>query len=118
MQNQKTLTVAAILSATVLVAGVFAVTTTPLTVYADRDYKKDKDDKKDRHDKKDKKDKGDVSITKTEQKFKQKNVGSGDSDNSNCGQDPISSLAVGVCQDADVDIDLPFGGGLTGPRMQ
>jgi hypothetical protein len=107
MQNQKTLTIAAILSAAVLIAGVFAAvtTTTPLTAYADRDYKKDKDDKKDRHDKKDnKKDKGDTSITKTEQKFKQKNVGSGDSDNSNCGQNPINSLAVGVCPDAFVGI--------------
>jgi hypothetical protein len=117
MQNQKTITIAAILSATVLIAGIVAVTTTtPLTAYADRDYKKDKDDKKDRHDKKDdKKDKGDVSITKTEQTLKQKNVGSGDSDNSNCGQNPISSLAIGVCQDAFVDIDLPFNGGPLGP---
>jgi 5-methylcytosine-specific restriction endonuclease McrA len=82
-----------------LIAGIVAVTTTtPLTAYADRDYKKDKDDKRDRHDKKDdKKDKGDTSITKTEQKFKQKNVGSGESTNTNCGQDPISSLAIGVC---------------------
>jgi hypothetical protein len=111
MNNQKTLTVAAILSATVLVAGVFAVTTTPLTAYADRDYMKDKDDKKDRHDEKDnKKDGGDTSITKTETKLKQKNVGSGDSENSNCGQSPLSSLAVGVCQDADVDVDIGYAG--------
>jgi hypothetical protein len=96
MQNQKTLTIAAILSAAVLIAGIVAVTTTtPSTAYADRDYKKDK------------KDKGDTSITVTKQTLKQKNVGSGDSENSNCGQNPIQSLAVGVCQDAEVDIDLP-----------
>ena len=107
MQNQKTVTIAAILSAAVLIAGIVAVTTTPMTAYADRDYKKDKDDKKDRHDKKDdKKDKGDTSITKTEQTLKQKNVGSGESTNTNCGQDPISSLAIGVCPDADIDIGL------------
>jgi hypothetical protein len=56
---QRTLTIAAFLTAAVLIAGIVAVTTTPLTAYADRDYKKDKDDKKDRHDKKDKKDKKD-----------------------------------------------------------
>jgi Ni/Co efflux regulator RcnB len=113
MKNQKTITIAAILSATVLIAGIVAVAATPLTAYADRDYmKKDKDDKKDRHDKKDKKDekedkkdeKGDVSITKTEQKLKQKNVGSGYSENTNCGQNTINSLAVGVCPDANAEL--------------
>jgi hypothetical protein len=92
MQNQKTVTIAAILSAAVLIAGIVAVTTTPLTAYADRD------------DKKDKKDKGDTSITVTKQTLKQKNVGSGDSDNSNCGQNTIASLAVGVCPGASVDL--------------
>ena len=106
MQNQRTLTIAAILLAAVLIAGIVAVTTTPLTVYADRDYKKDKDDKKDRHDKKDKKDKGDTSITKTEQTLKQKNVGSGDSENTNCGDSTIKSLAIGICPDASVSIGL------------
>ena len=77
-----------------------------MTAYTDRDYKKDKDDKKDRHDKKDKKDKGDVSKTITKQKLKQKDVGSDYSDNSNCGQNPISSLAVGICPDASITIDL------------
>jgi hypothetical protein len=92
MQNQKTLRIAAILGAAVLIAGIVAVTTTPLTAYADKDDKKD--------------DKGDVSKTITKQKLKQKNVGSGDSDNSNCGQNTISSLAVGVCPDASVTIGL------------
>jgi hypothetical protein len=101
MQNQKTVTIAAILSAAVLIAGIVALTTTtPLTAYADKDHKKDK------HDKKDKKDKGDTSITVTKQTLKQKNVGSGDSDNSNCGQNTINSLDLGICQDADVDVDL------------
>jgi hypothetical protein len=100
MQKQKTITIAAILTSAVLIAGIVAVTTTPLTAYADKDHKKDKFDKKD------KKDKGDTSITVTKQTLKQKNVGSGDSDNSNCGQSPLSSLAIGVCQDADVDVDL------------
>jgi hypothetical protein len=103
-----------------LIAGVFAAvtTTTPLTAYADLDYKKDKDEKKDRHDKKDKKEGGDTSITKTEQTLKQKNVGSGDSENNNCGDSTIKNLAIGICPDADVDIDLPFSGGLGGPRIQ
>jgi hypothetical protein len=54
MQNQKTLKVAAVLGAAVLIAGVFAAavtTTTPLTAYADKDY-----------DKKDKKDKGETIV--------------------------------------------------------
>jgi hypothetical protein len=100
MQNQKTIPIAAIIGAAILIAGIVAVTMTPLTAYADKDHKKD------RHDKKDKKDKGDTSITVTKQTLKQKNVGSGDSDNSNCGQNPIASLAIGICQDADVDVDL------------
>jgi hypothetical protein len=106
MNNQKTVTVAAILSATVLVAGIVAaVTTTPLTAYADRDDKKD--------------DKGDVSKTITQQKLKQKNVGSGDSDNTNCGQNTIKSLAIGVCPDAEVFVDFPFNNnGLAAPPMQ
>jgi len=42
MQNQRTLTIAAILWAAVLIAGVFAsvTTTTLLTAYADRDIRK------------------------------------------------------------------------------
>jgi len=91
MENQKTPTIAAILSAAVLIAGIVAVTTTPVTAYADKDEKKDK---------------GDVSKTITKEKLKQKNVGSGDSDNSNCGQNTINSLAVGVCPDASITLDL------------
>jgi hypothetical protein len=101
MQNQKTITIAAILSATVLIAGIVAaVTVSPLTAYADKDHKKDK------HDKKDKKDKGDVSKTITKQKLYQKNYGSGKSDNSNCGQNTINSLAVGECPGASVTLDF------------
>jgi hypothetical protein len=87
MQNQKTLTIAAILGAAVLIAGIFAAATTPLTAYADKDNKKDK---------------GDVSKTITKQKLYQKNDGSGHSTNANCGQNTINSLAVGVCPDASV----------------
>jgi hypothetical protein len=90
MKNQKTITIAAILSATVLIAGIVAVTTTPLTAYADKDDNK--------------KDKGDVSKTITKQKLKQKNVGSGYSENTNCGQNTINSLAVGVCPDANAEL--------------
>jgi hypothetical protein len=103
MKNQKTITIAAILSAAVLIAGIVAaaaVTVTPLTAYADKDHKKDK------HDKKDKKDKGDVSKTITKQKLYQKNDGSGKSDNSNCGQNTINSLAVGECPGASVTLDF------------
>jgi hypothetical protein len=99
MQNQKTITIAAIVTSAVLIAGIVAVTTTPITAYADKDNKKDRHDKKD-----DKKDGGDTSITATKQTLKQKNVGSGDSDNTNCGQNTINSLAVGVCPDASVFI--------------
>jgi hypothetical protein len=92
MQNQKTLRIAAILGAAVLIAGIVAVTTTPLTAYADKDDKKD--------------DKGDVSKTITKQKLYQKNDGSRHSTNANCGQNTINSLAVGVCPDASVTIGL------------
>jgi hypothetical protein len=93
MNNQRTVTIAAILSASVLIAGIVAVTTTatPMSAYADKD---------------DKKDKGDVSKTITKQKLKQKNVGSGNSDNTNCGDSTINSLAVGICPGASVTIDL------------
>jgi hypothetical protein len=153
MENQKAITITAILTSAVLIAGIVAaaVTTTPLTAYADRDYKKDKDGKDDRDDrdgkdrdykKKDKdgkdgkddrddrdgkdrdykkKDKdgkgGDTSETNTPQKLYQENVGSGYSTNTNCGQNTINSIAIGVCQNADVDIDLPFSGGLGGPMQ-
>jgi hypothetical protein len=62
--------------------------------------------RKTRHDKKDKKDKGDVSKTITKQKLKHKDVGSDYSDNTNCGQNTIHSLALGICPDASITIDL------------
>ena len=61
------LTIAAL--AAVLVAGVFA--TTPMAAYAGGDY-------------------GDSSETNTEQKIKQKNVGSDASTNVNCADNDIS----------------------------
>ncbi|CAN5502239.1 hypothetical protein BH18THE2_BH18THE2_43250 [soil metagenome] len=83
--NNRVLTIAAVLAAS-LIAGVFA--TTPMAAYAGGDY-------------------GDSSETDTEQSIKQKNVGSGESTNVNCGENDIDSdsfvdaqvcgtLAVGV----------------------
>ena len=40
---------------------------------------------------------GDSSETETEQELKQKNVGSGESTNDNCGQNLIDSAAVTAC---------------------
>ena len=80
--NNKILTIAAL--AAVLVAGVFA--TTPMAAYAGGDY-------------------GDSSETKTEQKIKQKNVGSGDSTNVNCADNDINSatdIDAQVCGTADL----------------
>jgi hypothetical protein len=74
-----------------LITGIFAAATTPLTAYADKDNKKDK---------------GDVSKTITKEKLKQKNDGSGNSDNSNCGQTTIDSLAVGICPGASITLDF------------
>ena len=67
--NNKMLTIAAL--AAVLVAGVFA--TTPMAAYAGDD--------------------GDYSGTETEQEIKQKNVGSGESTNVNCGDNDINSAS-------------------------
>jgi hypothetical protein len=64
--NQKTFAIAAVLAATVM-TGIFA--TSPLA-YAGSDG-------------------GDESETNTEQKLKQKNVGSGESTNFNCGENTI-----------------------------
>ena len=63
--NHKTFAIAAVLAATVL-TGVFA--TSPLAYASDG---------------------GDESETNTEQKLKQKNVGSGESTNFNCGENSI-----------------------------
>jgi hypothetical protein len=92
MQNQKT-QVAAVLGAAVLMAGIFAAATTPITAYADKDNEK--------------KDKGDVSKTITKEKLKQKNVGSGNSENTNCGDSTIMSLTVGICPSASVFVGPP-----------
>ena len=65
--NQKMLTIAAIVTATAL-TGIFS--TTPMAAYAGG---------------------GDESETSTDQHVKQKNVGSGDSLNFNCGQNLIKA---------------------------
>ena len=65
--NQKMLTIGAIVTAAAL-TGIFS--TTPMGAYADG---------------------GDESETSTDQSVKQKNVGSGDSTNFNCGQNLIKA---------------------------
>jgi hypothetical protein len=86
--NNKMLTIAAL--AAVLVAGVFA--TTPMAAFADGDD-------------------GDYSGTETEQKIKQKNVGSGDSTNINCADNDIAGveevpteLELQLCGTADLGL--------------
>ena len=86
--NNKMLTIAAL--AAVLVAGVFA--TTPMAAYAGDD--------------------GDYSGTETEQEIKQKNVGSGESTNVNCGDNDINSASeidAQVCGTAAIDLGALFG---------
>jgi hypothetical protein len=80
--NHKTFAIAAVLAATVL-TGVFA--TSPLA-YAN--------------------DGGDESETNTEQKLKQKNVGSGESTNFNCGENSIEGGLI----DAQLCGTLDLGG--------
>ena len=75
--NQKMLAIAAIVTAAVL-TGIFS--TTPLAAYAGD---------------------GDSSETSTDQSVKQKNTGSGESHNSNCGQNLIKS---GV-EDQECDLE-------------
>ena len=87
--NNRILTIAAVLAAS-LIAGVFA--TTPMAAYAGGDY-------------------GDSSETKTEQKIKQKNVGSGDSTNVNCADNDINSASdidAQVCGTATFDPGRPM----------
>jgi hypothetical protein len=69
--NNKVLTIAAVLAAT-LVAGVFA--TTPMAAYAGGDYD------------------GDSSETSTEQSIKQKNSGGDGSTNINCADNDIAGV--------------------------
>jgi hypothetical protein len=92
--NNKVLTIAAVLAAT-LVAGVFA--TTPMAAYAGGDY-------------------GDSSETKTKQEIKQKNFGSGDSTNVNCADNDIGGatedglippFAVQLCGTLDIGEEEP-----------
>ena len=66
--NQKMLAIAAIITATAL-TGIFS--TTPMAAYAGGD--------------------GDESETSTDQSVKQKNTGSGDSANFNCGENLIKA---------------------------
>jgi hypothetical protein len=80
--NQKTIAIAAVLMAAVL-AGLFA--TSPLA------YAEDRDRDKDNHDDRDKDKGGDESKTSTDQSVKQKNTGSGDSANFNCGENLIKA---------------------------
>lgn len=78
--NNKTLAIGAVLAAA-LVAGVFA--TSPLAYAYDG---------------------GDESETNTEQKLKQKNVGSGESTNFNCGENSIEGgfIDAQLCGQADL----------------
>ena len=83
----KSITIAAVLAATLL-TGIFSAT--PMAAYAGSD--------------------GDESETNTEQNLKQKNVGSGESTNFNCGQNLINSQTEQECE-AEEEID---DGGLDG----
>jgi uncharacterized low-complexity protein len=83
--NQKTIAIAAVLAAA-MIAGIFA---TPMA-YADD------------------------SETSTEQELKQKNVGSGESTNTNCGSNSIDDfIAATVCGEIEVGADglTPVDGG-------
>ena len=76
--NQKAIAIAAVVMAAAL-TGIFS--TTPLAAYAGGD--------------------GDSSETSTDQSVKQKNTGSGDSVNSNCGQNLIKAGADQECDFED-----------------
>ena len=80
--NHKTFAIAAVLAATVL-TGVFA--TSPLAYASDG---------------------GDESETNTEQKLKQKNVGSGESTNFNCGENSIEGGLIDAQLCGTLDLDL------------
>ena len=114
--NQKTIAITAVLMASVL-AGLFA--TSPLA-YAEDDGRDDGDNgrddgdngrddgdngrddgdnSRDNHGDKDKG--GDESKTSTDQSIKQKNTGSGDSTNFNCGQNLIQAGVGNQCEEAE-----------------
>jgi hypothetical protein len=91
----KTLAITAVLAAALL-TGIF--TTSTIAAYAERDYDEEHDE--DEHDDEEREydgDKyrggGDESETNTEQEIKQKNVGSGESTNNNCGLNSIDNVA-------------------------
>jgi hypothetical protein len=90
--NQKNIAIAAILAAALL-TGIFA--TNPMAVYASSD--------------------GDESETNTEQRLKQKNVGSGESTNFNCGENSIDGGFIDAQLCGTVGAD---GGGGDGGQVQ
>jgi hypothetical protein len=113
----KTLAIAALLAAALL-AGIFSATT-PMTVYAEDDYDDEEHDDDERYEDHDDDGKdhdydddgsrgGDESETNTEQSIKQKNVGSGESTQFNCGRNNIneeaSPIDVDLCGTAAIDI--------------
>jgi hypothetical protein len=113
----KTLAIAALLAAALL-AGIFSATT-PMTVYAEDDYDDEEHDDDERYEDHDDDGKdhdydddgsrgGDESETNTEQEIKQKNVGSGESTQFNCGRNNINEEAgqidVDLCGTAAIDI--------------
>ena len=87
--NQKIIAIAAVLAAALL-TGIFSTTT--MAVYADEEHGYDGD--------------GDSSETSTEQELKQKNVGSGESTNDNCGTNSIDGgLALAICGEIEIGAD-------------
>jgi hypothetical protein len=98
----KSLAITAVLAAALL-TGIF--TTSTMAVYAERDYDEHDEDEHDDEEREHDGDKyrgdgdkyrggGDESETNTEQEIKQKNVGSGESTNTNCAQNAIDALGV------------------------
>jgi hypothetical protein len=96
--NQKNIALAAIIAAALL-TGIFS-TTTPMAAYAEDDHD---DDDHDDNDDYNGRDGGDESETNTEQELKQKNVGSGDSTNNNCGANAIKAGADIECFNEEDD---------------
>jgi hypothetical protein len=98
--NQKNIAIAAIIAAALL-TGIFS-TTTPMAAYAGGNDDHDDNDH-DHNDDYNGRDGGDESETNTEQRLKQKNVGSGESTNFNCGENSIeSAIDIQACGTADV----------------
>ncbi len=93
--NQKNIALAAIIAA-VLLTGIFS-TPTPMAVYAEDDHDNEE------HDDNDDYNGGDESETNTEQELKQKNVGSGQSTNNNCGANLIEASSDVECFNQEDD---------------